>query len=378
MSLFLILLAAGDSKRFKSNIPKPFNMVNNKTLLKHSLDAFKDFSAIKKTIIVYNKKHKKYLDKLNLKNTVTIAGGQTRQESTFKALKKIKKMNCKKVLIHDAARPFPSKKIINEIINNLKKNHAVVPIIKVNDATKRVEKNIIFKNIQRNSLRFSQTPQGFTFRKIYEKHKKNINVSFDDDSALFTEAGEKVVTITGSKKNLKITDKEDLNIFRSLKKGKTYYGIGFDTHRLTKGRELFLGGIKIPFALGLQGHSDADPVIHALIDSLLGACKLGNIGKIFSDKNKKYKNIRSTLLLKKVIELIKSKNFLINNIDINIIAQKPKIKKYSKKMIQAISKLCEINPNQVNIKGKTTEKLGLIGKGSAIASEVIASVVKYD
>ena len=146
MSLFLILLAAGDSKRFKSNIPMPFNMVNNKTLLEHSLDAFKDFSAIKKTIIVYNKKHKKYLDKLNLKNTVTIVGGQTRQESTFKALKKIKRMNCKKVLIHDAARPFPSKKIINEIINNLKRNHAVVPIIKINDAT-NVLKKILFLKI---------------------------------------------------------------------------------------------------------------------------------------------------------------------------------------------------------------------------------------
>ena len=378
MSLFLILLAAGDSKRFKSNIPKPFNMVNNKTLLEHSLDTFKDFPAIKKTIIVYNKKHKKYLDKLNLKNTVTIVGGQTRQESTFKALKKIKRMNCKKVLIHDAARPFSSKKIINEIINNLKRNHAVVPIIKINDATKRAEKNIIFKNIQRNSLRLTQTPQGFTFKKIYEKHEKNINASFDDDSALFTEDNEKVVTINGSKTNLKITDREDLNIFKSLKKGKIYSGIGFDIHKLIKGRKLFLGGIKIPFKLGLKGHSDADPVLHALIDSLLGACKLGDIGKLFSNKNRKYKNIRSTLLLKKVIQLIKSKNFSINNIDINVITQEPKIKKYSKKMIYTISKICGINISQINIKGKTSEKFGLIGKGKAIASEAISSVIKYD
>ena len=294
------------------------------------------------------------------------------------SLEKIKKMNCKKVLIHDAARPNPSKDLINKIIYNLKKNHAVIPIIKINDATKRVEKNFVFKNIQRNSLRFSQTPQGFTFRKIYEKHKKNINVTFDDDSALFTEDEEKVITINGSKSNLKITDAEDLNIFKALKKGKTYSGIGFDIHKLVKGRKLYLGGVKIPFELGLQGHSDSDPVLHAIIDSLLGACRLGDIGKLFSDKNKKYKNIRSTILLKKVIELLKSKNFLIINIDINIIAQKPKIKKYSKKMIQTISKLCEINPNQINIKGKTTEKLGLIGKGKAIASEVIASVIKYD
>jgi 2-C-methyl-D-erythritol 4-phosphate cytidylyltransferase/2-C-methyl-D-erythritol 2,4-cyclodiphosphate synthase len=105
---------------------------------------------------------------------------------------------------------------------------------------------------------------------------------------------------------------------------------------------------------------------------------LGDIGKLFSDKNRKYKNIRSTIFLRKIIELIKSKNFSINNIDINIIAQRPKIKKYSKKIIQIISKLCEINPNEINIKGKTTEKLGLIGKGKAIASEVITSVIKYD
>ena len=378
MSLFLILLAAGDSKRLKSNTPKPYNKVNGKTLLEHSLDVFRDFRKIKKTLIVYNKKHKKYLNKLDLKNVLKIIGGKTRQESTFKALKKIKKIGCNKVLIHDVARPFPSKKIINDIIINLKNYHAVVPLIKINDATKRVKKNIIFKNIQRNSLRFSQTPQGFTFKKIYEKHLKNINKSFDDDSALFTNDDDKVVTISGSKKNLKITDKEDLNIFKSLKKGKTYFGIGFDIHKLIKGRKLYLGGIKIPFAFGLQGHSDADPVLHAIIDSLLGACKLGDIGKLFSNKNKKYKNIRSTVLLKKVIELIKSKNFSINNIDINIITQKPKIKKYAKKMIDTISELCQINPSQINIKGKTTEKLGLIGKEKAIASEVIVSVIKYD
>ena len=378
MSIFLILLAAGESKRLKSSVPKPYITVNNKKLLEHALNSFKDFRAIKKTVIVYNKKHKKHLNKLNPKNALKISGGKTRQESTFEALKKIKKMNCKKVLIHDAARPFPSKKIINEIIKKLRTNHAVVPIIKVNDATKRVNKKIIFKNIKRKSLRFSQTPQGFTFKKIYEKHKKNINTSVDDDSALFTDDGEKVISINGSKTNLKITDKEDLNIFKSLIKGKSYSGIGFDVHRLVKGRKLYLGGIKIPFVLGLKGHSDGDSVLHALIDSLLGACRLGDIGKLFSDKNKKYKNIRSTVLLRKVIELIKSKNFSINNIDINIIAQKPKIKKYSKKMIQTISKLCGINPNEINIKGKTTEKLGLIGKGKAIASEVITSVTKYD
>ena len=375
--MFLILLAAGKSKRFENTIPKQYTKLGNKTILEHSLDAFGDFQQIKKTILVYNKKHKKYLKKLNLKNVIKITGGDTRQQSAFKALNKIKNMHCKKVLIHDSARPFPSKELIKKIISNIKKNDAVIPIIKINDATKRVEKNIVFKNIERDSLKLSQTPQGFTFKKIYEKHKNNSYEQCDDDAALFTNDDEKVMCVNGSKKNFKITDKEDLRIFKLLKKGKNYSGIGFDVHKLVKGRSLYLGGIKIPFLLGLEGHSDADPVLHALIDSLLGACRLGDIGKLFSDKNKKYKNIRSTILLKKVIELIKSKNFSINNIDINIIAQKPKIKKYSKKMIATISKLCEINSNQINIKGKTTEKLGLIGKEKAIACEIITSVTKY-
>ncbi len=378
MSLFLILLAAGDSKRFKSSTPKPYHLINKKTVLEHSLEAFKNIREIKKTVIVYNRKHKKYLNNITVKNALKLKGGKTRQESTFKALKKIRKMKCKKVIIHDVARPNPSEKIINLIIKKIQKNHAVVPIIKSNDAVKRFNKNFIFKNIKRNTLGFSQTPQGFTYIKLFEKHKENIKKSFDDDSSLFTICGDKVLTINGSKKNLKITNKEDLEIFKSLKKGKTFSGIGFDVHRLIEKRKLYVGGIKIPSKFGLKGHSDADPVLHSIIDALLGACRLGDIGKLFSDKNKKYKNIRSTILLTKVVRLITSRKFSINNIDVNIIAQKPKIKKYSKKMIRAISKLCKINPEQINIKGKTTEKLGLIGSGKAIASEVIVTVNKYD
>jgi len=377
MSTFLILLAAGNNKRLKSNIPKPLLSINGKTLVEHSINSFKIFHQIKRTVLVYNKKHKNRLNKLNLKNIIMIAGGKTRQESTFNALKKIKRMNCTKVIIHDVARPNTSKILIGNLLKKLKKNHAVIPVLKVNDSTKRANENIIFKNIERNSLRHAQTPQGFTYKKIYKKHEKNKMSLFDDDSAMFTDSNEKVLSIKGSKTNIKITDLEDFKMLKSLKRGKTFTGIGFDIHRLVENRKLYLGGLRIPFKLGLEGHSDSDPVLHALIDSLLGACKLGDIGKMFPDKNKKYKNIRSTILLKKVINLIKSKNFAVNNIDINIITQKPKIKKYSKKIIQTISNLCEIDPGDINIKGKTTEKLGLIGKGKAIASEVITSVYKY-
>ena len=378
MSLFLIILAAGNSKRLKLSTPKPYIKINNKTLIEHAVKAFSSFPNIKRTVIVYNKKHKKYLNKINFKNTLKVAGGESRQESIFYALKKIRKMNCTKVLIHDSARPNTNKKIINNIMIQLKNNNAVTPIIKVADATKRVKKKIIFKNIERSTLRFTQTPQGFNYKKIYEKHLKNLKNTFDDDVALFTNNNEKVITVPGSKENLKITDKEDLEMFRAMKKEAIYYGIGFDVHRLVPNRKLYLGGLKIKSKLGTLGFSDGDPVLHSITDSILGACKMGDIGKLFSNTNKKYKNIRSTILLKKVIKLIKYKNYSINNIDINVIAEKPKIKKYSKKILKSICNLCEINSNQINIKGKTTEKLGVIGKEKAIACEVITSVTKHD
>jgi 2-C-methyl-D-erythritol 4-phosphate cytidylyltransferase/2-C-methyl-D-erythritol 2,4-cyclodiphosphate synthase len=148
--------------------------------------------------------------------------------------------------------------------------------------------------------------------------------------------------------------------------------------KLVPKRKLYLAGLKIKSKLGTLGHSDGDPVLHSVTDAILGACKMGDIGQMFSDKNKKFKNIRSTILLRKVIEQIKSNGYYINNIDINIITQTPKIKKYKKKMIYNIAKLCEISFNRINIKGKTTEKLGVVGNEKAIACEVIASVIKYD
>jgi 2-C-methyl-D-erythritol 4-phosphate cytidylyltransferase / 2-C-methyl-D-erythritol 2,4-cyclodiphosphate synthase len=378
MNLFLIILAAGNSKRFKSSLPKPYHRINDTTLLEHSIKLFSKFKEIKKTIIVYNIKHKKHLNKLSLKNTVKIVGGKSRQESTFKALKRIKGMNCSKVLIHDSARPNPPKEMINKIINNLKNTHAIIPLIKSTDATKRYKKNIIFKNIKRETLGFAQTPQGFTFKNIYKKHLKNISESFDDDSAMFTNDKEFVTIIPGSKKNIKITEKDDLEILKSFKIKKNYFGLGFDVHRLVPKRRLYLGGLNIKSKVGTLGHSDGDPVLHAIIDGLLGACRMGDIGQLFPDSNKKFKNIRSTILLAKVINKVESKKFIINNLDINIITQSPKIKKYRKKMIKNISKLCQVSENQINIKGKTTEKLGVIGKTKAIACEVIVSVTKYD
>ena len=163
MSIFLILLAAGESKRLKFTKPKPYIIVNNKTLIEHTIDKIRKIKVIKKIVITYNKKHKKMIDNLNIKNIIKVDGGKTRAQSTFLALKKIKKLNCSKVLIHDAARPNTSIKLIKKIIYALKFYKAVVPAIKVKDSVKLENKMGTIYNVDRNNLLISQTPQGFLF-----------------------------------------------------------------------------------------------------------------------------------------------------------------------------------------------------------------------
>ena len=230
---------------------------------------------------------------------------------------------------------------------------------------------------KRDNLFLTQTPQAFNLKEIFELHKTNSAKYKDDDISLYMDLN-KVKFIEGEKNNFKITDQLDFQNLKNIYKSKQTVGIGFDVHRLVPKRKLYLAGLQIKSPLGTLGHSDGDPVLHAITDAILGACKMGDIGQIFSDKSKKFKNIRSTILLKQVIGFIKLKSYFINNIDINIITQTPKIQKYKNKMIDNVAKLCEVNKNQINIKGKTTEKLGVIGKESAIACEVITSVIKYD
>ena len=368
MSNCFIILAAGQSKRFKSNKPKQYILYNNKPIYEHSVDKVLKSGLFKHVILVV--KNNFFIKRNYHKNVKIIKGGKERSDSSLLALNYAKKLKIKNVLIHDAARPNFSIKLLQKILNSLKKNKAVIPYVNATDSIKYNFKNITYNLLRKNAL-LTQTPQGFKFKDLFKiaiSNKKKIQ----DEATLFIDKNLKVKFIKGENTNYKITYNND------VKRNKIFYGIGFDIHRLVPGRKLYLGGLKIKSNLGTLGHSDGDPVLHAITDSILGACKMGDIGQKFSDKNKKYKNIRSTILLKKVINEIKLKDYYINNIDINIITQTPKISKFRKKMIQLISNICEIQKNQINIKGKTTEKLGLIGKEKAIACEVITSVTKYD
>jgi len=377
MRFSFILLAGGNSDRFKSNIPKPYHKIGGKTLLEMSLNKIRKFDDFKKIIIVCNKKHLKFLKEINLKNITIIQGGKTRQESTFNALKYLQKQKINnKVLIHDSARPNFSLNLIKKILIESKKNDVVIPTLKLQDALKKKNNKKKFLSSKRDDFFLTQTPQCFNLKQIFNFHVKNKYSYCDDDLSLVD--NKKIKFIDGEKRNFKVTDKFDFELLKDINKSNIKLGIGFDVHRLVKGRSLFLGGLKIPSPLGTLGHSDGDPILHAIIDSILGACQLGDIGEKFSDKNKKFKNISSSYLITKVIKQIRDKNYEINNLDINIITETPKLKKLKKKIKDNISKLCKISKEKINIKAKTTEKLGVIGKEKAIAAEVIVSVIKYD
>ena len=381
MSFSLILLAAGNSHRFRSNVGKPYQKIAGKSLIQINIDKALKFKQIKKIILVYNKKDLKRVKSLKLKNIKLLPGGKTRQQSTFIALKYLIKHNgFAKVLIHDVARPNFSIKLLGTILKKIKNSRAVVPKINVQDAIKQLidsSKEEYVVGRKRDNLFLTQTPQAFNLKEIYYLHRTNAGKYKDDDISLYMDLN-RVHFIEGEKNNFKITDKSDFENLRNIYKSQQSVGIGFDVHRLVPKRKLYLAGLKLKSKLGTLGHSDGDPVLHSITDAILGACKMGDIGRIFSDKSQRFKNIRSTILLRKVIEQIKLRGFFINNIDINIITQTPKIYNFKNKIIDNISKLCEISKNRINVKGKTTEKLGVIGKEKAIACEVICSVIKYD
>ncbi len=367
MSNCFILLAAGKGKRFKSKIPKQLTNYKNKPLFMHSIDKAVKSNLFKEIVLVTNN-----MIKLKNKRIKVIKGGKERYQSSQKALEFIKKRNFKNVFIHDAARPDFSIKLLKNLKKYLNKNKAVVPYIKTKNSTKYANKNKII-NLKREKVLLTQTPQCFDFKTLYKLSKNNRNL-VTDEATLFLNNNKKVKFIKGEEKNIKITKKSDLDTPHV----KTFYGIGFDIHRLIINKKLYLGGIKIPFHSGLKGHSDGDVILHSIIDSILGALRKKDIGTLYPSNKNKFKNIRSSKMLNPIISDLEKNNCFINNLDINLICERPKVSKYRVKIVNSLSKLMKIDKNIINLKGKTVEKLGLIGKENAIACEAIVSINKYE
>ncbi len=368
MNNYFIILAAGKGKRFSSKIAKQFTLYKNKPLFRHSVDTAIKSKLFKKIILVLNKtnayKKNKYVD--------VIKGGKERFLSSKIALNYIKNKKINNVFIHDAARPNFSINLLKNLKKSLSKNKAVVPYLNTNNSTKYSYGNKVI-NLKRQGVMLTQTPQCFDYKTLYNLSMNN-KISVTDESALFINNNEKVKFIKGEETNIKITKKSDLYNHHE----RTFYGIGFDIHKLVKNKKLYLGGVKIPFHSGLKGHSDGDVILHCIIDALLGALRKKDIGFLYPSSKNKFKNIRSPKMLKPIIFDLEKNNYYINNLDINLICERPKVIKYRNKIINSLSKLMNINKKIINIKGKTVEKLGLIGKENAIACESIISISRYE
>ena len=368
MNNYFIILASGQSKRFNSKKLKQFIRYKNKALFEHSVEKAINSKLFKKIILVTNRK--KQIKNNYHKNLIIIKGGKERSDSSLLGLKYIKKFKPNNVLIHDAARPNFSIKLLKSLVNSLKKNKATIPVISSKDSIKYKVKNQLF-NLNKKNAYLTQTPQAFKYKDLY-----NISINqknkIQDEATLFIKNNLKIKFIKGENLNNKITFKDDLKLT------KTYFGIGFDIHRLIKNKKLYLGGIEIPFHSGLKGHSDGDVILHSIIDAILGALKKKDIGYLYPSNKNKYKNIRSPKMLSPISSDLKNKNFYINNLDINLICEKPKVSIYRNKILNSLSSLLNVDKNIINLKGKTVEKLGLIGKENAIACEAIVSIIKYE
>ena len=366
----LVILAGGYGKRFNNKLPKQFNEINGENLIDFFLNRI-DTNIFDIILIVTKKSLQKHTKHLKGKNPLLkfmfAKAGKNRQLSSLNALRKLNKYKPDNVLIHDAARPFCSNKLVIKIIRSLNKNKSAIPYVISPD------KKVISKKEFNEPIKLIQTPQGFKFNTILKAHINTKIVNAKDDSILISL--DNLHFIKGEKLNIKITYPEDYNYFKLFVRPTYKSGIGYDIHQIdTKTKKgLKLCGVKINFNK-LVGHSDADVGLHAICDSIFGALSMKDIGHYFSNKDPKWKNKNSEFFLKFARDKLQENNFYISNLDINFICEKPNINKYRKKMIANLSSLLKIPKNIISIKATSNEKIGFIGDGLGIAAESIIQI----
>lgn len=385
---FLILAGGTGERAKKSNKspPKQYMEFNNISPLRYLLKNITKINEISSITVVISKENiKEYKrDTKGINNLRKyVIGGKTRRDSSLKGIKNLEnefgnKKN-QKVLIHDAARPFISKKIILQSIKNLKKYSATCPYVNIEDTIKSIDYKNKLNNIDRNKLISLQTPQGFGLNEIFELHKKN-KKELSDDFSLIINKEISFKLIKGSKENFKITTNEDLLIFNNiiLSKKKNLVGIGFDIHAFTDGNEITLGGLKLKSKYKLLAHSDGDVLLHSITDAILGATNKNDIGVHFPPSKSKYKNSDSVLFLNKAMDFVKKLDGRIINLDINLICDYPKINPIKLKLKKNLSNLLDLEIDKINIKATTTEDQGFINFKKGIASQAIVSIEAFN
>ena len=383
MKSIVVILAGGKGSRLTRSKEKQFIKVNGYSILEHTLKRFSNYYNKDKLIIVLptNKLNKQEFNKYKkYTNHKIIISGYTRKQSVKNSIEYIKNLKeiPENMLTHDAARPIINSKLLNNITRNIHKKNInyVIPYLNIDSTLKKKIGNKL-KTQNREAFITTQTPQAFKFHKISKLYNFNDKIT-DDAQLIEIYKINNGMYIKGAIDNIKITNKADLELFKELSVHKISYkvGNGFDVHRLVSGDGIMLGGVKINSDKKLSGHSDGDVILHALCDSILGAISKKDIGTHFPSSNKKLKNAQSSIFLKKIIEILNETNYTISNIDVTVICQSPNLKNYKEKIKKNLMKLTKLKSNQLNIKAKTTDYLGLIGNSKAISCWITTTIKK--
>ena len=374
------VIAAGGSSSRMNGIDKQFALIGGMPVIARACLAFEANGNVSEIVVVTKNDNvaavRSILDGCGVsKLKAVVAGGETRAESVKNGVSVLS--DCEFVAIHDGARPFVSQKLINECADTAYKRGSAVPVIPLTDTLKSVCEGAVTDTVDRSKVYRVQTPQVFR-RESYAKALDAFwNADYTDDCAMMEAAGETVSVCRGEEENIKITVPSDLEYVRFLIEGKrmsTRTGFGYDVHRLVEGRELIVCGVEIPFEKGLLGHSDADVALHALMDALLGAAALGDIGKLFPDNDEKYAGADSMKLLENVVDILSVNGYTIGNVDVTIVAQRPKLAPFIDAMRRNVASVCGIDMGAVSVKATTEEGLGFTGSGEGISAFAVCTL----
>ncbi|MBF0531363.1 MAG: 2-C-methyl-D-erythritol 2,4-cyclodiphosphate synthase, partial [Deltaproteobacteria bacterium] len=286
------------------------------------------------------------------------------------------------VVIHDGVRPLVRATTIEATVDKARESGAAIAAVPMRDTLKQVEDGVIQKTLDRNLVWQAQTPQAFDRRWLAEALAAAKRDGFlgTDESGLLERLGYPVHVVHGAANNFKITMPEDLLMAETMtadsRESSMRIGMGFDVHPLVHGRKMMLGGVDVPFDRGLAGHSDADVLIHAFCDALLGAAGLGDIGVHFPDSDSHWAGVAGKTLLRLTGEKVRAAGYEVESADLTLIAEKPKIKNLTPHMIKAMAEALAVSPNQINVKATTTEKLGAIGREEGLAA-MAAVLLRY-
>lgn len=384
MEFAAVVVAGGGGTRAGAGSPKQYRLIRGEPVLRHSLRLFTDHREIGAVQAVIRHEDVAEFERASArlpKCLPAVPGGKTRQASVLAGLESLVPTAPRFVLVHDAARPFGDAALLDRAIVSVRASGASIPAIAVPDTIKRVDAaGAVTENVERGELRAVQTPQAFAFETLLAAHRRAAGEGlheFTDDAALMEWAGVPVTTFAGSASNTKLTTPEDFeraNAYAAQMLGDVRTGSGYDVHAFAEGDRVTLGGVKIAYDKRLSGHSDADVLLHAITDAILGAIGDGDIGHHFPPSDAKWRGADSSVFAQFAVERVRARGGMIAHIDGTLICEAPKIGPHREAMRAKIAEICGIEVGRVGVQATTNEGLGFIGRGEGIAAMATATV----